>query len=173
MINEYTNLLQLLLDHLKNHLTTKSIAKYILKKTNFENVSKILYLSGNLLPDYLRCLTLHGFKELFGSNCHDYPKVPHMYKNFNLDYYELYGKGITYSRLLDENLHNDELDKTIEENIKNKYYDIIIYGSYHRGIPFYSLVNQIYKNNEIILLCGEDIHDCNFSYNNILFLREE
>ena len=41
----------------------------------------------------------------------------------------------------------------------NKY-DIVIYGSYHRGMPFYDLVNQIYKSNEVILLCGEDIHNC-------------
>ena len=44
------------------------------------------------------------------------------------------------------------------EDIKNKKYEIVIYGSYHRGMPYYDLVN------EIILLCGEDIHwwcDCN------------
>jgi hypothetical protein len=169
-ISEYTNLLQIMLDYLKEYLTTKSIAKYILKKTNFEHISKILYLSENVLPDYLRCLTLHGFKQLFGSNCHDYPKIPHIYKNFNC--HHLYGKGITYSRLLDENLHNEDLDKTIEENIKNKYYDIIIYGSYHRGMPFYSLVNKIYENTEIILLCGEDIHDCSYSLYHPLFIRE-
>ena len=49
MITEYTNLLQIMLDYLKEHLTTRSIAKYILKKTNFENISKILYLSENVL----------------------------------------------------------------------------------------------------------------------------
>ena len=39
------------------------------------------------MPDYLRCLTLIGFKEKFKSNCHDYVKVEHIYKdikhNFN------------------------------------------------------------------------------------------
>jgi hypothetical protein len=170
MINEYKQLLNTLLDYLKEHLTTKNIAKYILKETNFENVSKILYLSGNLMPDYLKDLTLHGFKQLFGANCHDYPKVPHMYKNY--DCRGLYGKGMTYGGLLDLEYHDDNLDETIEENIINKYYDIVIYGSYHRGIPFYSLVNQVYTIDEIILLCGEDIHDCDYNLKHPLFLRE-
>jgi FkbM family methyltransferase len=171
LVDKYTILLNLLLDHLKEFLTTKSIAKYILKKTNFEHMAKILYLSEDILPDYLRYLTLHGFKELFGADCHDYPKIPHIYKDAN--YSHLYGKGITYTNLLDKNLHNEELDKTIEENIKNKYYDVVVYGSYHRGMPFYSLVCESYANDEIILLCGEDIHNCNY-YNlkHPIFVRE-
>lgn len=173
-IEIYNNLLLKLLEYTKNYLTTKQIAKYILEKTNFENVSKILYLSGNTDPDYLRCLTLHGFKELFGSNCHDYPKVPHLYKSDSINYYQLYGKGITYTNLLNENLHNNDLDSTIEKDIENKYYNIIIYGSFHRGIPFYNLVSKVYQSNEIILLCGEDSHNCNYNLNlnHHLFIRE-
>jgi hypothetical protein len=176
-INEYNILVNKLLNYTRENLTTLELAKYILKKTNFENVSKILFLSGDTNPDYLRCVTLHGFKELLGTDCHDYPKINHIY---NLDYNSrklLYGKGFTYSDLLDHSLHNNELDNTIEENIKNKYYDIVIYGSYHRGMPYYDLVNTIYKPNEIILLCGEDIHVCD---NNIwlqkkhnVFVREQ
>jgi hypothetical protein len=51
-----------------------------------------------------------------------------------------------------------------------------IYGSYHRGMPYYDLITGIYNPNEIILLCGEDLHCCN--YNNYLknghfvFVRE-
>ena len=160
-IQEYNILRDKLIEHTKNHLTTDKMAEYILKKTNFGNVKKILYLSGNLRPDYLRCVTLHGFKSLFGSDCHDYPKVPHIYKSNNINYKSLYGKGITYTNLLDPKLHNHNLDATIINNIKNKYYDIVIYGSYHRGMPYYNFISTIYKSNEIILLCGEDLHKCN------------
>ncbi len=173
---EYHILLNKLFEYIKQNLTTEKIAKYILEKSNFTNVNKILFLSQNIEPDYLRCLTLHGFKELFGSNCHDYPKIPHLYKSDKINYKNLYGKGITYTNLLNENLHNDLLDNNIENNIINKYYDIIIYGSYHRGMPFYELVNKIYKPNEIILLCGEDIHYCDcYNYINnghYVFVRE-
>jgi hypothetical protein len=160
-INEYNILQNKLLEYTKNYLTTDKIAKYILQKTNYENVSKVLYLSECVRPDYLRCLTLHGFKSIFGSNCHDYPKVPHIYKSENINYATLYGKGMTYTNLLEESLHDDTLDINVVDNIKNKYYDIIIYGSYHRGLPYYDLIRTIYKPNEIILICGADIHGCN------------
>jgi len=157
-IDEYDILKTKLLEYTKNHLTTDKIAEYILEKTNFSNVSKILYLSGDTNPDYLRCVTLHGFKTIFGENCHDFPKIPHIYKSDDINYRNLYGRGFTYTNLLEQNLHNDELDNTIHENIKNKYYDIVIYGSYHRGIPYFDLISQTYKPNEIILMCGEDLH---------------
>jgi len=175
-MNECNTLISKMIDYTTQNLTTKQIARYILEKTNFNNVSNILYLSGNTGPDYLRCLCLVGFKELLGEKCHDYPKIPHIYKTDYINYKQLYGKGITYTNLIDSNLHNDKLDDTIENDIKNKKYDIIIYGSYHRGMPFYDLINQIYNPNEIILLCGEDIHCCN--YNELLnrghtvFVRE-
>ena len=175
-IYEYTILLKKLTDYTKNHLTTTKMAKYVLHKTGFENVSKILLLSGYLAPDYLRCLTLHGFKELFGTNCHDYPKIEHIYKSDHINYHELYGKGITFTNLLDQSLHNDNLDESIEDDIINKRYDIIIYGSYHRGMPFYDLVCSLYEPNRIIMFCGEDIHCCDYNNyvqkNHSVFVRE-
>ena len=164
--NTYNSLLTKLLEHTRLHLTTRQMAKYILDKCN-KNPTRILFLSGDTNPDYLRCLTLHGFKELFGTNCYDYPKVPHIYKS-NIDYASLYGKGITYTNLLDSNLHIDNPD------ITNKY-DIVIYGSYHRGMPYYDILSKIYKPDEIILLCGEDLHHCNHSLINkghTMFVRE-
>jgi len=173
-IDEYTILLNKLLTYTKKKLTTDKIATYILKTTHFLNVSKILYLSGDTSPDYLRCLTLHGFKTIFGSNCHDYPKIPHIYSDNTINYSDLYGKGITYTNLLSQCLHDDNMDIIVEDNIKNKYYDLIIYGSYHRGMPYYSLISQIYKPENIILMCGEDLHTCNYLpyKNNHIFIRE-
>jgi len=161
-IDEYSILIEELYSYTKNYLTTKNMAKYILQNSNFTiDDKKILFLSGCTMPDYLRCLTLHGFKELFGVNCHDYPKIPHIYKSDSIDFSKLYGKGITYTNLLDPSLHNLNID--IKENIENKYYDIIIYGSFHRGMPYYDLISSLYHPNKIILLCGEDIHHCNYN----------
>ena len=111
----------------------------------------------------MRCVTLHGFKSLIGVQCHDYPKIPHIYKSPHINYASLYGKGITYTNLLDPALHNDALDKNIVEAIQNKEFDVVIYGSYHRGLPLFDLVNTVYKPNEIVLLCGEDIHTCDYN----------
>ena len=74
---------------------------------------------------------------------------------------------MSYSNLLSEDLHDFESDSTIQEDIHNKKYDLIIYGSYHRGMPYYDQVISIYPAEKIILLCGEDEHRCNYSlYNN-------
>ena len=161
-IKECSDLITSLLDYTRNHLTTIKMAQYILNITGSSNASKILYLSGETRPDYLRCSTLHGFKELLGSSCHDFPIIPHIYKSDKIDYSALYGKGITYTNILSEELHDCESDLTIEDDILNEKYDLIIYGSYHRGMPFYDLVYRIYPPNKIILLCGEDDHSCNY-----------
>jgi hypothetical protein len=163
-LNECNTLITKLLNYTKSYLTTKSIAKYMLIQTNYTNVSKVLYLSGKLIEDYLICLTLHGFKELMGSNCHDYPKIEYIYKSPEIEYNKLYGKGFTYSNLLDQSLNDNSLDKTIIDDIKNKKYDIIIYSSFHRGMPFFNLVSKIYEPKKIIMMCGDDIHFCQCSY---------
>ena len=174
---QYTQLAEKLLEYMRTYLTTKMMATYILEKANLSHSSRILYLSKDTGPDYLRCVTLHGFKELLGPMCHDYPKIPHIYKSKDIQYSQLYGKGITYTNLLDASFHDDSLDKNIiEDKIKQKFFDCVIYGSYHRGMPFLDLVNTVYKPNEVILLCGEDIHKCNYDdwvkkgYN--VFVRE-
>jgi hypothetical protein len=173
---ECNKLITLLLEYTRTNLTTVKMAQYILNKSGFSNASNILYLSQDTSPDYLRCLTLHGFKELLGKSCHDYPKIPHIYKSDSIDYSKLYGRGITYSNLIDDSLHNNDLDLTIEEDILNAKYDLIIYGSYHRGMPYYDQVVSIYPPDKIILLCGEDEHACNYSqYDNRghnVFIRE-
>ena len=156
------SLIRSLLDYTRNNLTTVNLAKYILNKSGNSNASKILYLSGDKHPDYLRCLTLHGFKELFGPSCHDFPIIPHIYKSEKIHYSELYGKGITFTNLLSDELHDFKSDLTIQDDILNKKYDLIIYGSYHRGMPYFDLLKTIYSPDKIILLCGEDEHSCNY-----------
>jgi hypothetical protein len=162
-IDDCSKLVLEMKSYLKDYLTTSKMAEYVLKTSNNTNAKSVLYLSKDTTPDYLRCLTLHGFKEKFGANCHDHPKIPHIYKSENINYGTLYGNGITYTNLLNESLHDDELDKNVLQDIVSHKYDIIIYGSYHRGMPYYEIVNDYYRSNEIILLCGEDLHICNYS----------
>ena len=159
--SEYIPLLIDMMGYFKEYLTTKEVSISILKKTGFKNVSRILFLSGCIRPDYLRCLTFHGLKTIMGENCHDYPKLPHMYYDYKGG--PLYGKGFTYSKLLDPNTRKSELDLTVIEDIEKNYYDIVIYGSYHRGMPFYDIVCKSYPIHKIILLCGEDLHCCDSS----------
>ncbi len=173
---EYENLLNCFIKNMKENLTTKQMARYILEKTNHKNISKVLYLSEEIYPDYLRCLTLHGFKQLLGKNCHDFPKILHLYQSDTIDYNKLYGKGMTYTNLLHSSLHNEMLDYTIKQDIEKRYYDIIIYGSYYRSMPYYELVSSNYEPDKVILLCGEDDKIDNYdkwiNKGHYIFIRE-
>jgi hypothetical protein len=172
---EYSPLLLEYLNYLKENLTTVKVSNYVLQRSGYANIKKILFLSGCIKPDYLRCLMLHGLKKTMGSECHDYPKLPHMYTDFKGGH--LYGKGFSYSKLLDPAMRNNELDKSILEDIKKNTYDIIIYGSYHRGMPMYDIITQFYPMHKIILLCGEDLHCCDSSHyikkGHPVFVREQ
>ena len=168
-----------LLEYTRNHLTTKVMAKYILEKSLYPNAQKILFLSGQLNPDYLRCLTLHGFKDLFKDNCHDFPRIPHLYSDFP-NPLSVYGKGFSYTCTLDPSFHIHRELEEIQKNIETHFYDVVIYGSIHRGTPLWDLVHQYYQKKEIVLLCGEDcdwgsnVHACPFE-NNVdynVFIRE-
>ncbi len=176
IINECETLRSELLDYTRTYLTTEKVARYVLEKSGKQTASTILFLSGNTNPDYLRCLTLHGLKQLFGTKCHDYPKVEHLYTSDTIDYSKLYGKGMTYSNLLSQSLHDDTQDLKVEEHIKKRAYDLIIYGSYHRGMPYYKVVTEYYKPDDILLLCGEDKHECNYkewvNKGHCVFVRE-
>ena len=152
-INTYIELLQKLMIHTKKNLTTKNLANYILVSSN-NNPTNILFLSSNENVDYLKCLTLHGFKTLFGSRCHDYPKLPYIYKTCNSN--SLYGSGFSYSKLLDDNYRDDSLDNTIEEDLKNKKYDMIIYSQTSIHHKFYDIISKTYDPSKVIFLNGED-----------------
>ena len=160
-LREYSDLWREMMAYLKEHLTTRKIAGYILDRSSHKDSNKILFLSGCIRPDYLRCLTLHGLKMRIGSNCHDYPKIPHMYRDFKGG--PLYGRGFSYSCLLEPSSRNNDLDNTVMLDIQNKNYDMVIYGSYHRGMPFYEIVTKYYPMDKIVLLCGEDLHCCDHS----------
>lgn len=170
---DYYSLSSKLLEYTKTYLTTDCIAKYILEQSGNKDAKTILYLSGDVNPDYLRCITLHGFKKLFGKNCHDYPKIEHIYKTGNVRSY-LYGRGFTYTNVVNPDDRNNDLDQTIVDDIVNKKYDVIIYGSFHRGMPYYDLVSSTYDPNKIILMCGEDLHTCSYNQfkNHPIFVRE-
>jgi hypothetical protein len=166
-----------LLDYTREHLTNKEMAKYILKYTNKTNVKSILFIAGDGKEDYMMNNTLTGFKQLLGKECHETPHIPYMYTDFpneNVKY--LYGNGFTFSQLLEKERFYDEMkEKTLEQDIRNHRYDIVVYGSIHRGKHFHTLVTQHYSNDDIIYICGEDTHQCEYKNNpeyTHFFLRE-
>ena len=155
-----TPYIEKLLDYTRQHLTTEAMARYILTISNNQEAKSVLFISGDDYPDYLRCLTLHGFKCLFKTDCHDINKVPHLYDTFPVtDLSGLYGKGFSYARTLDyHQMRDDTRDTTLFPDIYSRRYDLVIFGSVHRGTPCFDLITQVYPPEKILYLCGEDGH---------------
>ena len=166
---KYYTILNQLLEHTRKYLTTEQMAKYVLKTISYQGTGKILYLSLDPFPDYLRCLMLIGFKDLYGAQVVDYPKLAHVYTTCPYDKNLLYGKGISYSGFLPD-LAVDR--SNILQRIQAKEFDLIVYGSIHRGVPFYEIVKNLYEPSKIVYLCGEDEHQCQYVNLPNFFLRE-
>ena len=125
---------------------------------------KILYItnhhqihqqSGGYLNDYLNDLLFYGFTELDEIEIVDSTPIIHLYKENKsvINEQNLWGKGFSSSYLIDK----DIFDRTnIEEKIKDKYFDLIIYGAVKRCLDHYDLVSSIYPPNKIILIDGDD-----------------
>jgi len=166
-LEKYNHHVKKLLEYTRNHLTTTEMAKYILQTTTIHPPlpNRILFLSGEdaeaISPDYMRCLLLHGFKELYKTNCHEYPLLVHMYDDYDdsASYGKGYGRGMTYSKNLNKTIHRapiQDTPETIQKQIENQEYDLIIYGSLMRGLPFLDLVKKHYDPKKVIMICGED-----------------
>lgn len=166
---KYNEILNKLLDYTRNHLSCRAMAQYLLDQMNYQGTGKILYLTQEIYPDYIRCSILTGLKELLQDRVIDYPKVEHLYTTYPGETSELYGFGFSYSKVLDD-LPIDR--DSLEERILQKEFDLIIYGSVHRGCPLLDLVKQVYEPEKIAYICGEDIHKCKYKDLPCLFLRE-
>jgi hypothetical protein len=119
------------------------------------NHLQIIRQSGGFFNDYLNDLLFYGFTELEGIEIIDSTPIVHLYKENKekIPIKNLWGKGFTSTFLIDK----DTVDRNaIEEKIKDKYFDLIIYGAVKRCLDYYELVSSIYSSNKIILIDGDD-----------------
>jgi hypothetical protein len=156
----YQTYAEQLLAYTREHLTTRSAASRLLSYAGMSTARSVLFISISWPcgVDYLRCLTLHGLKEALGAECHDYPRVDHLYTDYTGDCNALWGRGYGCSKLLEPSMRDGHRDSGIEDDIRNKRYDCIVYGSVHRGLPLWDLVRASYASYEVIMMCGEDFH---------------
>lgn len=165
---KYYALLEKLIEHTRQYLTTQKMAQYLLETMNYQGGS-ILFLTYTNAPDYLPDSLLAGLKELLGEKLIDIPKIEYLYKTYQMDTKQLYGKGFTYSKIISD----DATDRAhIEERIANKEFELIIYGSVHRGLLYHDLVKKVYPTEKVFYVCGEDCHNCQYRNLPNLFLRE-
>jgi hypothetical protein len=123
---------------------------------------KILFINNFKNVDYLNDGVFHGARSLFGSDCVDSTFAWYMYRQQIEDYIKyqnrqleapLYGMGYNIAGKLDDM----EIDRSdIPEKIKDKYFDLIVYGSVHRCMDYWDIVQHVYEPNKVIFIDGED-----------------
>ena len=163
---KYQELLQKILDHTRKFLTTESLGKYVLETIGYKGTRKVLLLSGNIGPDLQRDSLLLGLRQLLGSRLVDHPKVAFLYKNYT---------GSEQDRLLSlpKVLDDIPMDRNnIESRLREGEFDLVIYGSVHRGLPFLNTVKSNLSPDRIVYVCGEDAHRCSYLSLPCIFLRE-
>lgn len=123
---------------------------------------KILYLSYAKLPDYQSDALFLGLRSLFGEQVVDFPKIEILYRNTfekNRSKKDIgWGKGFTLYGLLDD-IPVDRDD--IGDKIKNRYFDLIIYGGSYRALPLIQKVLKHYPANQIAFVDGDDASTVN------------
>lgn len=136
---------------------------------------KILFMNlGNIVDYQCDCLLI-GLKEMFGENVVDVNKAHHLYTTYSSeDALKLYGKGMTVCRTLPDL----EIDRTdIENKIKKKYFDYIIYGSIWRCDDYIRYVMEHYRRYNVVAIDGEDhskIHKYHYlNHFKILYFKRE
>lgn len=177
---EYEPIVKELLDYTRAHLTTEARARYILSTLgkNPDEVRSVLYLGESVYGDYLRCTVLHGFKKLYKEKCVDMIRVPHIYDSYPKEIRrEVHGFGFSYAFRIPAE-YDIKCDRTnLGERIAAHEFDVVVYGSVHRGLPLLDHVLHHYKEDEVAFLCGEDFHQCSFMHNGLankyhVFVRE-
>ena len=140
---------------------------------------KILYIHSadtdhEFYNDYMNDLLLHGLREIYGNDVIDYPGCWYLYNDeINKREFEekrFWGKGFTIKNILKNFNSIDRED--IKQKIKNKYFDLVIYGSIRRSDLFFDDI--VKYNNKFIFIDGEDDNHIATKYSNqgLYFKRE-
>ena len=102
--------------------------------------------------DYLSDSMLHGLRQLYGSSVVDFPKKDCMYKSYSMDK-KVYGNGFTLYRTMDD----IDVDRTsIEERLKNNYFDLVVISDIQRQHYIYNKYLEYLTPKNTIILDGED-----------------
>lgn len=113
---------------------------------------KILYLSsGGNTQDYMRDCVAHGMRTLLGPDFVDVNKLDSLY--IGADRTKMYGLGFSLYSLLPD----IEVDRTdIPAKIRNKFFDLIIWGSIHRNQDYLHEAESMYDSSKLLAIDGED-----------------
>lgn len=127
-------------------------------------------MSNSIKSDYMSDLLFHGMRSLFGVNVVDYPKKKHMYKSWLGNTSELWGRGFTYAKTLD--------DINLPRGWQPSDFDVIIYSVHHtihqNPAKLYEMLSSINHPKKVVI-DGHDLtsgYDFALNYTPHVFKRE-
>lgn len=120
---------------------------------------KILYIANTRIPDFQADMVFLGGRSLFGADFVDVNKNWYSYKEDKEKYWSEripdrdHGSGFT----LHGKLPDIQVDRSdVENKIRQKFFDYVIYGNINRCIDFHQLVSVYYPREKVIYVDGED-----------------
>ncbi len=156
-MHNYTSIMQKLQAHLRKHLTTESMAKYLMSFSSVQP-SNILFVgtpdSERHYPDYQAETLFHGLRTVFGFKVVDVPKRGWMYTNHNKSQHHLYGMGFSYASLLPDL----DVDRAgIEDKIQSRHFTHVVFGVTQNGRhPWIDLVRNHLPMRNVFFVDGSD-----------------
>jgi len=107
------------------------------------------------INDYMRDLLYHGLLETENVELEcTKPIIPaHKQYKSQIDPGLLWGKGFTASFLIDG---EPNLAEDVENKIKDKHYDLVIYADARTCLDYYRLCSDVYDKNKIFMVDGRD-----------------
>jgi FkbM family methyltransferase len=165
-ISKYDTLCAKYIEHTRTHCTTSAVSKYFLKNMrNGEKAKNILLITGHHGINYNRESLWIGLKRYIASIngvAVEYDPLPFLYNDFDdTNGNKYYGHScFTLPKRLDKDDNYNMSELEIKEKIKNKFWDIIVYGKVGPDefcdFPLYDLVKQKYSANQIAFIFGGD-----------------
>lgn len=115
---------------------------------------KILFLTSNL-EDYLSDGLLIGLRELYGTDCVDYPKQDILYDDCpSMILEQVRGHGFT---LYSGSLPNVDVDRAnIKMKLESGFFDLVIFSDIWRQYGYFTQWRPLLNPNKTIILDGQD-----------------
>lgn len=122
--------------------------------------------------DYLQNSVYLGLKGIFGTDVECNVPLEYYYKSYKENGPPLWGKGFSYTNILDDNL--ECVAENILEKVKDKYYDLIVYLFVSRANDGLEEILNITQGKNVFLINGEDTdYDLYYHDPRVVYFKRE
>jgi len=150
-----------LAEYFNRHLTTRAMARYLVQAAPCLGEGRVLFVDEAAvgMPDYQSILTLIGLKQLFGAQISVAYPLDYVYEDWRGKPSELYGRGFGYSRVLGNEMKNENEVAGTESGLSREAlaaFDAIVVGSITRNVDLAHKLLDIYPPEKTVWIHGED-----------------